>query len=152
VLLPSPFAGHQWSIVFAHRGDDRLEARWQALASELLEPGFGVKQIDVARATFHEQKDDALGLGRMMPLLAIALLAIVLLDRIGHTQQSALSEHGLEGDQSEAKARILEHASAVGGVEKLHNKTIFKVGIAGKIQGYGNRKPVEGEAPKVSIG
>ena len=54
MLFPRPFAGHQRGVVFAHGGNDRFEARWKGLACELFESRFGVKQIDMARSTFHE--------------------------------------------------------------------------------------------------
>jgi hypothetical protein len=34
------------------------------LPGELVQPGLGIEQVDVARAALHEQEDDALACGR----------------------------------------------------------------------------------------
>jgi hypothetical protein len=60
VLLPLAFVCEQWCATFPHGGDDAAKAIGELLALELLEQGLGVKEIDVARAAFHEEEDHAL--------------------------------------------------------------------------------------------
>ena len=91
VLLPSPFAGHQRGVVFAHGGNDRFEARWKGLACELFESRFGVKQIDMARPTFHKQEDDAFGFGRVVGFAGAGFRGVWV-----KTQNTVLVQEGLK--------------------------------------------------------
>ena len=61
VLLPFSAAAEEWRIEFAHGGDDAAEAVGDFRAGEAVEFGFGVEEVDVAGAAFHEEEDDGAG-------------------------------------------------------------------------------------------
>src|SRR6185503_20007621 len=62
MLFPLAAVGQQRRFRFAHSRDDRTKTFRQPLPGHLPKPGFWVERVEVAWATFHEQKDDAFGL------------------------------------------------------------------------------------------
>ena len=66
VLLPGAFALEDRRFGLAHRRDRSLEARGQRLAGEFVQQRLVIKGIEMARAAFHEEEDDALCLRRTM--------------------------------------------------------------------------------------
>ena len=67
--FPLALAGQNRRFRLTHGRDRPLETIGHALAGQLLDERFGIKQIHVARAAFHEEKNHPLGRGREVRLL-----------------------------------------------------------------------------------
>ncbi len=60
MLFPLSWRSQQSGALFAHGGYRFLEAVRQALPRQLIQKGFRVEHIEVARPPLHEEKDNAL--------------------------------------------------------------------------------------------
>ena len=69
MAFPLALASQDGRFRFAHRRDRPLKTVGHALAGQLLDERFGIKQIHVARTAFHEEKNHPLGRGRKVRLL-----------------------------------------------------------------------------------
>ena len=69
MAFPLALAGQNGRFRLAHGCDRSLETVGHGLAGQLLDERLGIKQIHVARAAFHEEKNHPLGFGRKVRLL-----------------------------------------------------------------------------------